>query len=67
LELGEVTALKRPRRPAANDAADAADAALSPSDGNITAGNGRAAGFAGMRVIEVDSLNQALQVAFTAT
>jgi DNA repair protein RadA/Sms len=73
LELGEVTPLKRPRRPDATsamdaaDAADAADAVISPSDVNITPGNGRTAGFAGMRVIEVDSLNQALQVAFTAT
>jgi DNA repair protein RadA/Sms len=61
LELGEVTPLKRPRLP------DAAGAVISPSDVNITPGNERTAASAGMRVIEVDSLNQALQVAFTAT
>jgi DNA repair protein RadA/Sms len=58
LELGAATPLKRPVRQGP---------AMSPSDVNITAGNGRSGGFEGMTVMEVDSLNQALQVAFTAS
>ena len=70
LELGEVTPLKRPRPPEDKTAAAAGEvtaAGVSPSEGNMASGNERSHGFAGMRVIEVDSLNQALQVAFTET
>lgn len=62
LELGETTPLRRStvRGPAPGTATAGGDV-------NITAGNGRTGGFEGMTVMEVDSLNQALQVAFTAT
>jgi DNA repair protein RadA/Sms len=57
LALGDVTPLRR---------SEHSDSALSPRDINITAGNGQIGGYEGMTVMEVDSLNQALQVAFTA-
>ncbi|HEU5155485.1 MAG TPA: DNA repair protein RadA [Streptosporangiaceae bacterium] len=82
LELGEATPLKRSGRPAQSarpgrtgdagrprrpERPAGADVATALSDVNITSGNGRTGGFEGMTIYEVDSLNQALQVAFTAT
>jgi DNA repair protein RadA/Sms len=58
LGLGDLAPLKR----AGRSGSDARE-----RDVNVTAGNAQARRFEGMRVIEVDSLGQALQVAFTAT
>ncbi|HEX6471990.1 MAG TPA: DNA repair protein RadA [Streptosporangiaceae bacterium] len=58
LDLGDLAPLKRDGRSAPD----------SPErDVNVTAGNAQDRRFEGMRVIEVDSLGQALRVAFTAT
>jgi DNA repair protein RadA/Sms len=56
LRLGELMPLKPSAPPGS---------AGQNRDDNVTSSNGQVDGFAGMRVMEVDSLNQALQVAFT--